>query len=211
MVEHARTFGQKKDRYEINALVRYQCMEGFVQRHVPTVRCLPTGHWEEPRITCTDREHHPLPPAQGTALQPTCPHLSPEHLGVINPHRWHHLQTRPPVTATPHPTAYSQEGESRQPAFLFNTHLKPLSPSRFKSNQNQQAEKQTSGCLHWPRFLQGRQPAEKGPHREARLARSLPSAHRDHSLSLPLASSYKRRLQKRSSRPPWRSRPSTAH
>ncbi|XP_069480397.1 aggrecan core protein [Ambystoma mexicanum] len=53
-VDNAQAFGKKKDRYEINSLVRYQCHQGYLQRHLPTVRCQPSGNWEEPRIACID-------------------------------------------------------------------------------------------------------------------------------------------------------------
>ncbi|XP_072316477.1 brevican core protein isoform X2 [Eucyclogobius newberryi] len=51
-VAHAKVFGRKRSRYETNSMVRYYCDDGYVQKLNPVIKCLPSGHWEEPRVTC---------------------------------------------------------------------------------------------------------------------------------------------------------------
>lgn len=55
-IPNAKLFGKKRLRYETDALVRYYCQDGFVQRLRPVVRCLPSGQWEQPLITCRPGE-----------------------------------------------------------------------------------------------------------------------------------------------------------
>nr|XP_046265441.1 neurocan core protein-like [Scatophagus argus]XP_046265442.1 neurocan core protein-like [Scatophagus argus] len=64
-VENAHLIGRRRSHYDIHAVVRYQCSQGFFQRHIPTARCRADGSWERPRIICTKsrrshryRRHH---------------------------------------------------------------------------------------------------------------------------------------------------------
>ncbi|XP_051625299.1 neurocan core protein isoform X2 [Manacus candei] len=52
-VANAFPVGKRKEKYNIHSSVRYQCQEGFTQRHVPTIKCHSTGKWDRPKILCT--------------------------------------------------------------------------------------------------------------------------------------------------------------
>ncbi|XP_019722761.1 aggrecan core protein-like [Hippocampus comes] len=54
LVENAHMFGNKREEYPINSIIRYQCNPGFRQRHLPVVRCKTDGQWETPQVECTD-------------------------------------------------------------------------------------------------------------------------------------------------------------
>ncbi|XP_070602369.1 neurocan core protein [Erythrolamprus reginae] len=60
LVENASPIGKKKERYSVHATVRYQCAEGFLQRHLPTIKCHVNGLWENPKVLCT--KHGPTEP-----------------------------------------------------------------------------------------------------------------------------------------------------
>nr|XP_020508223.1 neurocan core protein-like [Labrus bergylta] len=64
-VDNAFLIGRQRSHYDIHSVVRYQCADGFLQRHVPTARCRANGKWERPKIICIKsrrvsrfRRHH---------------------------------------------------------------------------------------------------------------------------------------------------------
>ncbi|XP_034035086.1 neurocan core protein [Thalassophryne amazonica] len=64
-VDNAFLIGRKRSHYDIHSLVRYQCTDGFLQRHVPTAKCRANGKWDHPKIICIKsrrahryRRHH---------------------------------------------------------------------------------------------------------------------------------------------------------
>ncbi|KAM6921141.1 neurocan core protein [Xenentodon cancila] len=51
-VDNAFLIGRKRSHYDIHSIVRYQCADGFLQRHVPTAKCRANGKWDRPKIIC---------------------------------------------------------------------------------------------------------------------------------------------------------------
>uniref|UniRef100_A0A671LZE7 Neurocan core protein n=1 Tax=Sinocyclocheilus anshuiensis TaxID=1608454 RepID=A0A671LZE7_9TELE len=52
-VDNAFLIGRKRSHYDIHSVVRYQCSDGFLQRHIPTIKCRANGKWDRPKIICT--------------------------------------------------------------------------------------------------------------------------------------------------------------
>ncbi|KAG7456723.1 hypothetical protein MATL_G00238950 [Megalops atlanticus] len=59
-VDNAFLIGRMLSRYDIHSVVRYQCVDGFHQRHIATAKCRANGKWDTPKIVCTKsrRPHH---------------------------------------------------------------------------------------------------------------------------------------------------------
>uniref|UniRef100_A0A672SH20 Neurocan core protein n=1 Tax=Sinocyclocheilus grahami TaxID=75366 RepID=A0A672SH20_SINGR len=56
-VDNAFLIGRKRSHYDIHSVVRYQCGDGFLQRHIPTIKCRANGKWDRPKIICTKCEY----------------------------------------------------------------------------------------------------------------------------------------------------------
>ncbi|XP_063056428.1 neurocan core protein-like [Engraulis encrasicolus] len=54
IVENAFLIGRKRTLYDIHSVARYQCADGFMQRHMPTVKCRANGKWDRPKIICSN-------------------------------------------------------------------------------------------------------------------------------------------------------------
>ncbi|XP_075994423.1 brevican core protein [Genypterus blacodes] len=67
-VPNAKVFGKRRLRYETNAQVRYYCEDGFHQKLNPVIKCLPSGRWEEPHITCIPTSAVPVEEESVTSL-----------------------------------------------------------------------------------------------------------------------------------------------
>uniref|UniRef100_A0A8C1L4N7 Neurocan core protein n=1 Tax=Cyprinus carpio TaxID=7962 RepID=A0A8C1L4N7_CYPCA len=52
-VDNAFLIGRKRSHYDIHSVVRYQCGDSFLQRHIPTIKCRANGKWDRPKIICT--------------------------------------------------------------------------------------------------------------------------------------------------------------
>ncbi|XP_074834251.1 neurocan core protein [Carettochelys insculpta] len=68
-VENAFPIGKQKEKYSVHETVRYQCEAGFLQRHIPTIKCHSTGKWDRPKILCT--KHGRTEPGAITATTTT--------------------------------------------------------------------------------------------------------------------------------------------
>lgn len=51
-VDNAFLIGRKRSHYDIHSVARYQCADGFLQRHMPTAKCRANGKWDRPKIIC---------------------------------------------------------------------------------------------------------------------------------------------------------------
>nr|XP_023657251.1 brevican core protein-like isoform X1 [Paramormyrops kingsleyae]XP_023657253.1 brevican core protein-like isoform X1 [Paramormyrops kingsleyae] len=49
---NTQVFSQGHLHYEVSSMVRYYCVDGYLPRHNPVIKCLPNGQWEEPQFMC---------------------------------------------------------------------------------------------------------------------------------------------------------------